>query len=230
MRKSRNKKAAVIIFSGGVDSVCTASYLKKDYELYGISFLYGQRASKEISVAKDFAKKIPLKQHKIVDINFMKGLYGKSNVLTDSKKRMPEKFDYSIVVPIRNAIFLSIATAWAFTMNASLVAYGAHTGDMPYPDCRPAFARKIQAAFNEGEIDGIKSGLRNKIEVWSPFKERMPKSELLRIGYKTFGDQIFKTWSCYSDGKQHCGICESCNNRKKAFKEAYIQDKTRYVS
>ena len=59
----------------------------------------------------------------------MKELYGDSNVLTSSKRKIPSKFDYSIVVPIRNAVFLSIASAWAFTLNASLVVYGAHTGD-----------------------------------------------------------------------------------------------------
>lgn len=72
----------------------------------------------------------------------MKDLYGESNVLTSSKKNIPKSFDYSIVVPVRNAVFLSIGTAWAFTLNASLVAYGAHKGDWHYPDCRPNFAKK----------------------------------------------------------------------------------------
>ena len=57
---------------------------------------------------------------------------------------------------------MSIASAWAFTLNASLVAYGAHTGDKNYPDCRPIFAKKLENAFNQGEIDGIKSGLEKK--------------------------------------------------------------------
>ena len=222
-------KKAVVVFSGGVDSVCAASYLKSKYDLYGISFSYGQKANREIVAAKSFAKKLGLKKHKIVDISFMKDLYGKSNVLTSGKKKIPSKFDYSIVVPIRNAVFLSIASAWAYTLNAQLVVYGAHTGDKNYPDCRPRFAKKLESSFNQGEIDGITAGLRKKIEIWSPYKEGLSKSDLLKSGYKTIGDSIFKTWSCYSSGKYHCGYCESCNNRKIAFEKSGIKDKTKYT-
>lgn len=222
-------KKAVIVFSGGVDSVCAASILKSKYDLYGISFSYGQKASAEISVAKIFAKKLGLKEHKIIDIGFMKNLYGDSNVLTSKKRNIPSKFDYSIVVPIRNAVFLSIASAWAYTLNASLVAYGAHTGDTHYPDCRPIFAKKLESAFNQGEIDGINSNLRKKIQIWSPYREGLSKSDLLKSGIKNLGNSIFNTWSCYSSKKFHCGVCESCNNRKIAFAKAGIKDKTKYM-
>jgi 7-cyano-7-deazaguanine synthase len=222
-------KKAVIVFSGGVDSVCAVSFLKSKYELYGITFSYGQKANMEIAAAKSFAKKLELKDHKIIDIGFMKNLYGNSNVLTSSKRKIPTKFEYSIVVPIRNAVFLSIASAWAFTLNASLVAYGAHTGDTNYPDCRPKFAKKLESAFNEGEIDGIKSKLRKNIEIWSPYRMGLSKSDLLKSGIKSLGDSIFKTWSCYANKKYHCGICESCNNRKIAFEKAGIIDKTKYL-
>jgi 7-cyano-7-deazaguanine synthase len=224
------KKKAVAILSGGLDSLCMGAYLKPKFDLYGITFSYGQRASKEISSARFLAKALKLKQHKIIDIGFMKTLYGESNVLTNTKESLPEKFDYSIVVPIRNGVFLSIATAWAFTLNASLVAYGAHTDDTKYPDCRPAFSKKIESAFNQGEIDGIKLGIRNKVRVWTPFSEGLSKSTLIKIGYEALGDDIFKTWSCYSNTKLHCGKCESCRNRKIAFEKIKIKDKTKYLS
>ena len=223
-------KKAVVVYSGGIDSICTCAYLKSKYQLFGISFSYGQRASEEIKVAKTFAKIVGLKEHKILDIGFMKKLYGESNVLTNSKTKIPESFDYSIVVPIRNAIFLSIASAWAFTLNASLVAFGAHKGDRNYPDCRPKFSKKMQSAINQGEIDGIKSNLRKQIVIWSPYQEGFSKSEILLKGYKILGNKIFKTWSCYHNKKFHCGKCESCNNRKAAFISAGITDKTKYIN
>ncbi|MEK6944515.1 MAG: 7-cyano-7-deazaguanine synthase, partial [Thermoproteota archaeon] len=214
----------------GLDAVCTCAYLKAKYELYGITFAYGQRASRELKTAKNLAKSLKLKKHKIVDINFMKELYGKTNVLTSTTRPIPQRFNYSIVVPIRNAVFLSIAAAWAFTLNASLVAYGAHKGDVFYPDCRPSFSKKMELALNQGEIDGIKNGIRKKLRIWTPFDESLSKSELLKIGHEVVGDLLFRTWSCYSNAKLHCGRCESCNNRKAAFVKAKILDKTRYLN
>lgn len=218
----------IIVFSGGLDSVCTATYLKKQYDLYGITFSYGQKASKEVKVAQQFSRLLKFKEHKVVDIGFMKDLYEKTNALTNSKIEIPSKFDYSIVAPIRNAIFLSITSAWAFSKKAELVAYGAHLGDMKYPDCRPSFARLLSKALNEGEVDGIKLGLRKKIRIWSPFMENLSKSDLLKNGYTELGGHIFKSWSCYENTKVHCGKCESCNNRKLAFHQSKILDKTKY--
>ncbi len=216
------------MFSGGLDSVCTATYLRKQYDLYGITFSYGQKAGKEVKVAQQFSKLLKFKEHKVVDIGFMKDLYERTNALTNSKIEIPSKFDYSIVAPIRNAIFLSIASAWAFSKKAELVAYGAHLGDMRYPDCRPAFARLLSKALNEGEIDGIKLGLRKRIRIWSPFMENLSKSDLLKNGYAELSEHIFKSWSCYGNTKIHCGKCESCNNRKLAFRQSKILDKTKY--
>ena len=223
------KKKAVLILSGGLDSLCLGAYLGSRYDLYGITFSYGQRASKELSASRRVGRTLKLKEHRIVGIDFMKSLYGKSNVLTTSKKKLPTKFDYSIVVPIRNAIFLSIATAWGFSLGASLVAYGAHTDDKKYPDCRPPFAKKLESALNAGEIDGINQGIRKRIQIWSPYIAGLSKSSLIRMGYKKYGSEIFQTWSCYSNKKYHCGLCESCNNRKAAFAKAKVSDRTRYL-
>lgn len=227
-------KRAVVVFSGGLDSVCAASMQMAEYdEVYAITFSYGQRAGREVAVARSLAKRIRLREHRTVDIGFMQQLYGKSNILTDAgmdeKGRMPGSFEYSIVVPIRNAVFLSIAAAWAFSIGATRVAYGAHTGDVHYPDCRPSFAEKLEAAFNEGESDGIREGLRDEIEVWSPYRAGLTKEDLLRHGVNALGDAIYETWSCYASKERQCGECESCINRRRAFESAGIRDKTEYL-
>ena len=233
----KNEKIAICIMSGGLDSLCAAAYVKnyKKYTIKIISFSYGQRAKREIIQSKKLAKALNSDEYRSVDISFMKELYGNSNVLTNSKFSIPSKFDHSIVVPIRNAIFITIATAWAFSVNADLIVFGAHAGDFHYPDCRPKFIQSIINALNIGEEDKIKNGTRRKISIWSPSLEGIAKDELLELGHKMLGDRIFESWSCYSNGKRihkdmvQCGECESCINRKMAFSKAGIEDKTIYA-
>jgi 7-cyano-7-deazaguanine synthase len=233
----KNEKIAICIMSGGLDSLCAAAYVKnyKKYTIKIISFSYGQRAKREIIQSKKLAKALNSNEYRTVDISFMKDLYGNSNVITNSKFSIPSKFDHSIVVPIRNAIFITIATAWAFSVDADLIVFGAHAGDFHYPDCRPKFIQSIINALNLGEEDKIKNGTRRKISIWSPSLEGIAKDELLELGHKMLGDRIFESWSCYSNGKRihkdmvQCGECESCINRKMAFSKAGIEDKTIYA-
>jgi 7-cyano-7-deazaguanine synthase len=228
---------AVCIVSGGLDSICTAAYLKKekDCTLYFLTYIYGQRARNEIQAAKHFARILKPKDHRIIDIGFMKELYSSSNVLTDPTKQLPGSFNYSIVVPVRNVVFITIASAWAISMNATVVAYGAHKGDNHYPDCRPEFIRSVTSVLNMAEEDGIHSGIRQKVAVWAPVLQGMNKTKLLKIGYSILGDEVFDTWSCYSNGIRvngnylHCGRCESCINRKAAIRDAGIEDRTQYA-
>jgi 7-cyano-7-deazaguanine synthase len=223
-------KRSVTVLSGGLDSSGVASYWKdKGFEIYPITFNYGQRAKQEIERAKEIGRTLKAVDHKIIDISFMKDLYGSSNVLTDESKSMPSSFQSSIIVPIRNAIFLTISTAYAFSIGAEVVAYGAHLSDQPYPDCRPEFSKKMAAVLNLGDIDAINSDNHPPIEIWSPAIQGLSKAEMLKISYALLNDKVFRTWSCYLDGDKQCGICESCNNRKTAFCLAGIEDRTEYV-
>ncbi len=230
---------AVCIFSGGLDSTCTLAYIKdKGYQVYALTFKYGQMSKQEVKVTELLAGIVGVEEHKIIDISFMKELYKSSGNLLTNEGAMPSAFNYSIVVPIRNAVFLSIASAYAFSINARLVAYGAHKDDaIHYPDCRVEFVSKLEEALNLAEEDGIRQGIRSSISIWSPAVEGLGKADLIRIGYKLLGDNIFKTWSCYTDGivtgngeRVQCGKCESCMNRKRAFIEVGLEDKSNYAS
>ncbi|HET6588697.1 MAG TPA: 7-cyano-7-deazaguanine synthase [Candidatus Nitrosocosmicus sp.] len=233
----------VCIFSGGLDSVSTAAYMKKmGLKINLISFDYGQRGSNELIVAKRLSKSLKCSRYEIVNISFLKSLLGKTNILTSSSNsKIPSTFDYSMMVPLRNTVFLTLASIWATSLDISLVVYGAHSGDTRYADCRPSFTRSLEKVLNLSEIDGIATGLRKKLHIWSPAISKLSKSELLLIGYETLGNKIFETWSCYlsennntkstkSDNLKQCGLCESCINRKQAFVKAGIEDKTQYVN
>ena len=223
-----NEKAVVIV-SGGLDSCGVASYWKnKGYDLAILTFDYGQRAKQEIRRAIELGQYLKVTEHKVVDISFMKHLYGSTNVLTDESKEMPSHFQSNIIVPIRNAVFLTIAAAYTFSLGAKVLAYGAHLSDKPYPDCRPEFAGKLSDVLNLGDIDAIEAGTHPSINIWSPAIGGLRKEEMLKISYSLLENRIFRTWSCYLDGERQCGKCESCNNRKDAFKRAGIVDLTEY--
>lgn len=222
-------RKAVCIISGGLDSAGVAAFLKsKNYQLNLVTFDYGQRASHEIRCAKKIGKLLGAKEHRVLDISFMKDLYGNTNVLTDESLEMPSRFSSNIIVPVRNAIFLAIATAYAFSIKAELVAYGAHLSDKSYPDCRPEFAKNLQRALNLGDMDSIKAKTHPKITIWSPAIAGLSKAELLKKSYNLLKQGVFATWSCYLNGKFQCGECESCRNRRIAFELAEIEDLTRY--
>ena len=230
----------VCILSGGLDSVCTAAYMAKEkkYQTYMITFMYGQRAMiREVRQAKRFSKLLMAVEHQVIDLRFLKELYGKTNSLTNTALGLAKEFDYTIVVPVRNAIFITIAAAWAMSIKAKTIAYGAHLDDISYPDCRPNFIKSIANVLNLAEEDGIKLGLREKISIWSPALAGINKAALLKIGYGILADEIFSSWSCYSGGVVgkrghvlHCGVCESCINRKVAINKAGIKDKTHYAN
>ena len=210
---------AVIIISGGPDSSTVAYYAKNEgYDIYGVAFDYGQRASKETIHAKMIADRlgIPIK---VVDLSSLKAIFGKSTALCDEDIPMPSRFEPTIIVPFRNAIFLSIAVSYAIAIGAEAVFYGAQGSDAKcYPDCREAFFKAFQKAARQGT--------ETEIAIVAPFYE-MTKSEVIKIGTK-LGVPYELTWSCYLGESRHCGRCESCVNRKKAFREAGIEDPSEY--
>lgn len=222
---------AVCIFSGGLDSSGVASYWKsKGYALHLLTFNYGQRSTQEIKRAAKIGRLLEARVHKIIDITFMKELYGNTNVLTDDTLEMPSRFQSNIIVPIRNAVFLTIAAAYSFSVGGKVLAYGAHLNDDPYPDCRPDFAKRLEDALNMGDIDAIRKRRHPPIEIWSPAIAGMSKAHLLMKSHGLLGREVYQTWSCYLNGIKQCGKCESCNNRRRAFATAGIRDLTDYSS
>jgi 7-cyano-7-deazaguanine synthase len=217
-----NIMKAVCLFSGGPDSATAAAVAKSEgYELYCLTFDYGQIAKREVESAKKIAKALGAKEHRIVDISFMRELYGPGvTALIDEKMRMPERFERSIIVPFRNGVMLAIAAAHASSIGADAIFYGAQGDDARfYPDCRKDFASAISRA--------ISLGTGSKLEVKNPLADRT-KADVLRMAVE-LGVPLELTWSCYLNGKLHCGRCESCKNRKRAFKAAGIKDPTEYA-
>jgi 7-cyano-7-deazaguanine synthase len=213
------KPKCVVVLSGGPDSAVVAYWAKKQgYELYPITFNYGQIAVKETHCAEKIAESLGAKT-KIVDLSALKGVFGDVTSLCNSDIPLTAEFSQPIIVPFRNAIFLSVAVSYAVSVGAGKIFYGAHGSDEPfYPDCRREFYEAFETA--------ARLGTGENITIQAPFSGKR-KSEVVKKGVELSVPFEF-TWSCYRKAEKHCGKCESCVNRKKAFQEAGATDSTKY--
>ena len=213
------KPKCVVVLSGGPDSATVAYWAKKQgYQLYPITFNYGQIAVKETECANKIAKTLGVTT-KMIDLSALKEIFSGVTSLCNTEIPLTSEFSQPIIVPFRNAIFLSVAVAYAVSVGADKIFYGAQGSDESfYPDCRRAFYQAFEKAARLGTCQ--------EISIQAPFSD-MRKSDLIKVGFE-LGVPFESTWSCYLDGAKHCGRCESCVNRKKAFHEADVPDSTKY--
>jgi 7-cyano-7-deazaguanine synthase len=212
-------KKCVVVLSGGPDSAAVAYWAKSQgYQIYPITFNYGQIAVKETEAAQKIANRLDTAT-KIINLSALKEIFSDVTCLCNKDIPLTEEFSSPIIVPFRNAIFLSAAVAYAVSAGASHIFYGAHGSDEPnYPDCRREFYEAFERA--------ARLGTETDITITAPFNG-YKKSELLKEAVK-LGAPLELTWSCYRDAEKHCGRCESCTNRKRAFAEADLVDPTEY--
>ena len=222
------KKKAVVVLSGGMDSVTTLAIAKdNNFDCYNLTFDYGQKSISEIISATYYSDKFDSKEHKIFNINFND--FTNSSLIDKNIDIPVNKNDVipTTYVPMRNIIFLSIACSWAEKVGASDIFIGANAIDYSgYPDCRDIFLEAYEKMINLGSKTGSEGGQFN---IHRPLID-MKKTEIITIG-KSLGLNYRKTISCYqatSDGKA-CGVCESCLFRKNAFLELGLEDETIYV-
>ncbi|HDI72551.1 MAG TPA: 7-cyano-7-deazaguanine synthase QueC, partial [Candidatus Altiarchaeales archaeon] len=200
-------KRAICLLSGGVDSA-VASAIAKDhgYEIYAITFDYGQRHKKEIECAKKLAEFFRVREHKIfrIDLNEI------GNSALTSNKKIPERGIEEIknsrqipetYVPARNTIMLSFALAYAEVKGADAIFIGANCIDYSgYPDCRPEYFKKFQEMADLATKRGVEG---RKIRIETPVIE-MNKADIIKKGFE-LGVPFQYTWSCYRGGEKACG-------------------------
>lgn len=216
---------AIILVSGGMDSLVTAAIASHKYEPAFLHLNYGQRTEqRELKAFNDIAYHYKVAERLIVNLDYLAKIGGSS--LTDktievSKADIHNKEIPTSYVPFRNANILSIAVSWAEVIGAKKIFIGAVEEDSSgYPDCREVFYE----AFNNMISLGTKPDTDIKIE--TPIIH-MKKHEIIKMG--AILDAPFKlSWSCYKNEDRACGECDSCALRLKGFQEAGLVDPIDY--
>ena len=222
------EKKAVVLLSGGLDSTTVMAIARSEgYEIYGLSFRYGQRHALELEAARRVAKALGAKEHLVMDIDLAKiggsALTGDIEVPKgrdegEMKREIPVTY-----VPARNTIFLSHALAWAEVLEASDIFIGVNAVDYSgYPDCRPRYIEAFERMANLATKAGVEGKI--KVKIRTPLIN-MTKAEIIRKGIE-LGIDYGMTQSCYDPSPEGmpCGRCDSCLLRKKGFREAGISD------
>lgn len=225
---------AVVLSSGGIDSTTAMAIAKsKGFDIYSLSFRYGQRHSVELDSSRKVARHLGALEHKIIDIDLRQ--FGSSALTDDIDVPKHESADQIspdeipiTYVPARNTIFLSYAMAWAEVLKATAVFIGVTAVDFSgYPDCRPEFIQAFETMANLATKTGVTKEAVLKIK--TPLI-RLSKADIIKKGIE-LGVDYALTISCYdpdSSGRS-CGRCDSCLHRRKGFEQAGVPDPTVYI-
>ena len=235
MSTSTTSQNAVVLLSGGLDSVTCLYWAKANYaNVTAVSFNYGQRHNSELNAAKKIAATAQV-NHRIIDIDLAQ-LGG--SALTDASLVVPDakQTDFSdnqhndsipiTYVPARNTIFLSYALALAEVTQSNAIVIGVNAVDYSgYPDCRPEYIEAFEKMANLATKAGV---MGNHLHIATPLLH-LSKAAIIKLGV-SLGVDYALTVSCYradSEGRA-CGHCDSCYLRQQGFLQAEIDDPTIY--
>jgi len=228
------KRRGIVLLSGGLDSATAAAdALDRGFELYALTFEYGQRHSIEVQAAKRVADALAVEQHVVLPIDL--AVFGGSALTGDAqvpKDRTHEEIGGGIpvtYVPARNTIFLAYALAWAEVLNAYDIFIGVNCVDYSgYPDCRPEYVAAFQTMGRLATKAGVEG--EGALTIHTPLLT-LSKGEIIQRGLE-LGVDYALTSSCYdpsSDGKA-CGRCDACALRRAGFEKAGVVDPIEYQS
>jgi 7-cyano-7-deazaguanine synthase len=227
------KPPAVILLSGGLDSATALAEARAaGFALYALTVRYGQRHAVEIAAARRVAQAQGVARHVEIDIDLR--AFGGSALTSDAevpKDRSEDAMAQNIpitYVPARNTIFLSLALAWAETLEAFDIFIGVNCVDYSgYPDCRPEFLRGFEQLANLATRAGVQE--HGRFRIHAPLLT-FNKEQIIERG-RSLGVDFSLTHSCYDPAPSGaaCGRCDSCRIRRSAFDRLGLADPIAYV-
>jgi 7-cyano-7-deazaguanine synthase len=230
MQKNEAENGAVVLVSGGLDSMVVAALaVEAGHPLIALTIDYNQRHRIELEAAARVANHLGAIRHIVLPLDLTR--FGVSS-LTDAAMAIPKDGVQpgipSTYVPARNTIFLSLALGLAEATGARSIHIGVNALDYSgYPDCRPEFVEAFEALANLATKAGVEG---DRFVVRTPLLH-MTKADIAAEAAR-LGIDAGMSWSCYDPqpGDLHCGQCDSCRLRSKGFVEAGLPDPTRYVA
>lgn len=217
---------AVILSSGGMDSLVTLAMARQAHDVALLHVTYGQRtAGRERRAFQEIADHYGVARRLEAEIGYLAAIGGSS--LTD---RAIDVRESGIVagepiptsyVPFRNTHLIAIAVSWGEVIGARRIFIGAVEEDSSgYPDCREEYFRRMN--------DLIAAGTRpeTRLVVVTPLLH-LSKHEIVERG-AMLGAPFHLSWSCYQEEEVACGVCDSCRLRLRAFRDAGIEDPIPY--
>ena len=216
---------AVILLSGGLDSYTAAALARADgFDLFALTVHYGQRHAREIEAARAVAKALGVARHIELDVDLR--AFGGSSLTTDAPVPKDRPADPAVIpstyVPARNTVLLSLALAWAETLDARRIVVGVNALDYSgYPDRRPEYI----AAFEHMATLATRAGVEGaRVAVHAPLVA-LSKADVIRRGL-ALGLDYAITHSCYDPDAagRACGRCDSCVLRAAGFAQAGVAD------
>jgi 7-cyano-7-deazaguanine synthase len=218
---------AVVLLSGGLDSMVTAAIAKEQgFAVHALSVDYGQRHRRELESARRIAERLGLVRHTEIALDLRAfGGSALTAAIDVPKTGVGDEIPVTYV-PARNLVFLALTIACAEAVGARDVFIGVNALDYSgYPDCRPEFI----SSFSETARLGTKAGVEGRpFTIHAPL-QHMSKADIARECARLGLDPGW-SWSCYDPTPEGlaCGLCDSCRLRKKGFAEAGLADSTRY--
>ena len=222
-------KRAVVLLSGGLDSMVTAGLAREaGFRLLALTVDYNQRHRVELDAAARIAADLGAERHIVLPLDLAR--FGGSALTADiavPKGGVGDGIPITYV-PARNTIFLALSLGWAEAAGARDLFIGVNALDYSgYPDCRPDFVAAFEAMANLATKAGVEG---DRFTVHTPLMA-MTKAGIAREAAR-LGLDAGMSWSCYDptpDGR-HCGLCDSCRLRAKGFAEAGLADPTLYAA
>lgn len=219
-------RRALVVCSGGMDSVVAATYAQKTlgYDIELMHFMYGSRAQgPEIEAVHAVGKELGVPVHLFPLPIYKKGdspLLDHNSTVAGGEAGAEFAHEW---VPARNLAMLAVATAYAEANGFDTLVLGNNLEEAgAYPDNEPEFIAKFNDMLPFAVADG------KQVHVEMPVGNLM-KHEIVALGHQ-LGAPLAHTWSCYRSGEKHCGTCGPCYMRRTAFKINGLEEVIEYVA